>query len=119
MSISWFLISVLGYWASSVSRGIKLPIFLSNEGNQAFLEKLVIQKHNLEHLLVLECYVVCYKHTSKQWECGKEQGSPVEVSLTDAGRMRTIKKCSSTRLLPKAQTEHLSICACVEEGQTK
>jgi hypothetical protein len=32
-----------------------LLIFLSDEGKQGFLEKLVMQKHNLEHLLAVEC----------------------------------------------------------------
>lgn len=51
---SWFLISVLGCQASSVSRGMRLLIFLSNEGNQGFLGKLVIQEmHEMswKHLL--------------------------------------------------------------------
>lgn len=61
VSRSWVLISVLGYWPSSFRRGIKLLIFLSNEGNQDFLEKLVVQKCNLEHLLVRN--VRNYQHT--------------------------------------------------------
>lgn len=113
----WFLVSVLGHWTSPVSRGMKLLIFIFDEGNQGFLERLVIQKCSLDHLLVPECYGIT--NTQTVGVCQRNRGVTEKLAWLTLDACAQPDKCSGTRPLPRAQNEYLSIRACTEEGQTE